>query len=1003
MYLLIYCLLFITATDAQNFQHKLFTTKDGLSNDNITCLAKDKNGFLWVGTSNGLNRFDGSAFDKFFYNPTDSTSIQNNEIQDILVTDNNQLWVSTINGISNFDAPTQSFKNYAPDTLVLPKIGYAFPKLYKANDGNIWVGSWYDLLIFNETSKQFTSSGWYKFAAGLNIKNANNTRVLIQSIVAKSDAELWVLSTYGLFSVNIKTKQFAFHENNYINDYYGCSIGCVDDKNTVYINTYNKGIVYYDSNNDSWHHYDLPPIKVAQNKIINQVCSIKKFNADTLIYCSNDKLYFFDATNKKTILPLNVENNKGETFLSIRYSGILKDDKITWVQSNNGLLLIKPFFAKFEEQIVENTQYLGRCFFTGKANEFIMHNGDKEIFYYNNISKLKTFITTHNYEKISEELLYYLKINKDTALITTENGVYILVKNKATPIQLPPKKFEQNPYITRNIVRDNENNFYIRCRKQGIIQYNVYSQKTQFLNCIPSIANNEYSALFFDNTTNNLWIGLQNKGVYVLNSITKKIKHYLLNTAPSQRGGSIYCIAQSKDGIIYLSDMYNGLFAYNNKTEKFTRYTNKDGLAANNCFWLSIYNDKMWVGTGAGISLMDLKSNSFKNYKMPVENNTFSEYFISDSLGNNYSTFNNKMLAWNTSNFITAADKGKIYFRQCKLNNLTLPIHNDYHFKHFENNIHFTLGYLLLDNENDVTFEYKLNEGNWIDIGADNKISFSNLSPNSYILETRLKNDVKQILQISFEINPPFYKTWWFFLLLALSVTALIYTAFKRRISTVRKQASLSQKIIETEIMAFKAQMNPHFIFNCISSIDNYILQNDTQNASAYLNKFAKLIRNILDNSMHDVVPFWKDWQTLTYYVDLEKLRNNNSFQCIITADDVLLNGHYKIPPLVIQPYVENAILHGLKPLLDRKGILSINASLHEGFLIYTIKDNGVGRRSNSNENNSIKNQASYGMDLTEQRINLFNGQNKNAVIVQDLKDENGKPAGTLITISLKV
>jgi ligand-binding sensor domain-containing protein len=996
---------YCTVAAAQQYHFKLFNTQNGLSNNNVTCLAKDKKGFLWVGTNNGLNRFDGSAFDNFFYNPNDSTTIQNNQIQDILVTKNNDLWVSTINGISLFDEISQSFKNYSPDTSVLSKIGYGFPKLYQTEDNNLWVGTWYDLLLFDIKTKTFTSSGWAKYAATLHIKNANNTRVLVQSIAAKSTTELWILSTYGLFSVNIFTKQFTFYENSYINDYYGCTIGCVDDKNNVYINTYNKGLVCFNSTNKNWQHYNTPIIKpTILNTIANQVSGINNFNSNTLLYCSNKNIFLFDAEKNKTISTLLIENTEPEKKLPANYNGLLKDSNTLWVQSSKGLVKLYPSTPLFEEQIISNTQYLGHCFFTEKNNEFIMHDGDKAIFYYNKLNHTKSFINTSNHLPLKDELSYYIKTKNDTSYFTTENAFYSLTHNLAINIPLPKKLVEQNPYTTRNIVSDNKGNLYIRCRKQGVVKYNINTKTASFLNSIPSDANNEYSALFFDSTTNNLWIGLQNKGVYLFNTITKSITHHLLNTAPSKRGGIIYCITKSPQGVIYLSDMYNGLLAYNNNTGSFSRFTNYEGLASNNCLWLSMYHENLWIGNSAGISLMNTKTGLFKNFKIPEGSDYLSDYFITDSLGNSYHSSGNKFMSWNISNFIAAPQKGKLYLRQCKLFNTVLPEQTHYYFKYDENNLQFTIGYLMLNNDNVIAFEYKLNNGNWIAIGTDNKISFANLSSNNYALQVRLKNDTEQILQISFTIEQPFYKTWWFILLLAMFIATLIYIIFKRRINTIRQQASLKQKIAETEMMALKAQMNPHFIFNCISSIDNFILDNDATNASAYLNKFAKLIRNILDNSIHEVVPFWKDWETLSYYVDLEKLRSNDQFVCVMEADEILLNGHYKIPPLIIQPYVENAIHHGLKPLQHKSGILQIHATLQNGLLIYTVKDNGVGR--NADQNNMVRNatsHTSYGMALTEQRINLFNAKYKHAVTIADLKDDGGNNSGTLITIILNV
>ncbi|MBL0155005.1 MAG: histidine kinase [Chitinophagaceae bacterium] len=234
-------------------------------------------------------------------------------------------------------------------------------------------------------------------------------------------------------------------------------------------------------------------------------------------------------------------------------------------------------------------------------------------------------------------------------------------------------------------------------------------------------------------------------------------------------------------------------------------------------------------------------------------------------------------------------------------------------------------------------------------------------------------------------------------------ITAAVYYLFRRRLNTIRKEESLKQKIAATEMMALRAQMNPHFIFNCISSIGNFILGNDKENASHYLNQFAKLIRNILDNSKNDVIPFWKDWETLSFYLEIEKLRNNNSFICKMEADETLLNGHYKIPPLVIQPYIENAIHHGLRALKKQAGYFNHHSQTQRGILEYRIEDNGIGREQAAASRYMHVTHQSYGMQLSRERIELFNDQSGNSVTITDLKDDKGEASGTLVVVLLKV
>jgi len=221
----------------------------------------------------------------------------------------------------------------------------------------------------------------------------------------------------------------------------------------------------------------------------------------------------------------------------------------------------------------------------------------------------------------------------------------------------------------------------------------------------------------------------------------------------------------------------------------------------------------------------------------------------------------------------------------------------------------------------------------------------------------------------------------------------------KRRIQSIRKQSALRHRIAETEMMALRSQMNPHFIFNCINGIDAMIQSNDKYRATVYLNKFAKLIRNVLDSSKENKVPLSKDMETLQLYIDLELFRHPDRFTASIQTDEELIQNDYKVPPLIIQPYVENAILHGLRQKTDNTGRLIIHVAKEEEHIVYTIEDNGVGRNNNGSANRDGK---GYGMQMSNDRIRLFNDEEIASVQVTDLQTE-GQPSGTRIRVQLKM
>ncbi len=1191
-------LLTSTLLYAQPFQYKFFTSKEGLSSNNINAMAKDANGFLWVATNNGLNRFDGNAFDVFYNNPKDSLSIASNGVQDIFIDSKKNIWLGTFAGISKFNSHTQLFENYAPDTMLMPKISPAFFALNEDDKGNIWVGGWYDLLIFNPVTKKFSSSGWAGFANKVKPVNGYHSRVVVLSIEKKTAQEFWVLTTYGLFSVNSITLAFQFYPNQKIRDYFGCSISYIDKENNLWINSYNAGIFFFNTASKTWENYTLPN-SYFKATIWDIASGINPYSGDTLIFCANKSLVFFDKKKKQFLHTITNDKEDEFSLPSAYYNNIFKDSGFYWLMTNgNGLIrMAKPNSLFQYNELPSLPKGLYKIFSSKSTNKLIAGDFSSKTVFFNPFTKESKTLNLHKANQ-ANSIMGYAEINATTAFLSTDNNLYTFnpTSLQLVEIKLPEKKFKENDYSVRTIVIDKQKNLWIRSRNQGIFSYNPLTGSTKFIDIAMPSQEKEYTALWYDSISNALIVSVANEGIYLYDIEKKSTQHFLMNVPPSQRGANISAIVGYTNGDIYMTDNFNGLYFFNVVHKAFKQFTTYDGLIDNICHWLTIDSKGyLWIATYSGLSRLDTGINQFINFPNEKNYSVYSNALTSDNNGHIYQAAQNGIgyNTWNTNDFLNAPSIGKIYLRNSNLNQKNIPLDAVYKFSASENNISFQFGYLLLGNDDAVQLQYKLNNADWISLGKDGKISFSNLSANDYRLFVREKGSSLAPLFIQFDIAPPFYKTWWFILLSALSIFLLTYFFVKWReknirtiaaeklkvqqlhaeqyknklevekiinyfstsltdkntvddvlwdiaknligrlgfvdcmiylwnadktkmiqkagfgpkgsteeimknhfdvlpgqgvvgyvmqtkqavlipdtstdsryrpdemvrlseiavpvifndeligvidsehldknfftsqhqqimstiatlmgdkIKTIEAEESLRQQHNQMHVMneqlsnakleALRSQMNPHFIFNCISSIDNFILDNDATNASAYLNKFAKLIRNILDNSRNNVVSFWKDWETLSYYIDLEKLRSNNSFSYNIVADPELLNGHYKIPPLIIQPYVENAILHGLRPLQNRPGLLEINASLINGILQYTIRDNGIGRDASSQQPSIKKDHDSFGLKLTEQRINLFNTALNDAIHIEDLKDGNGNGLGTLITISLKV
>ncbi len=280
---------------------------------------------------------------------------------------------------------------------------------------------------------------------------------------------------------------------------------------------------------------------------------------------------------------------------------------------------------------------------------------------------------------------------------------------------------------------------------------------------------------------------------------------------------------------------------------------------------------------------------------------------------------------------------------------------------------------------------------------ADLEISHNILKKEQQIELLQKDNDLKN-LQLRNSRQQNFFILGAFLLLLLIFAIIIYQRNQKNRIRTEKLRAEL-----ETQIL--RLQMNPHFIFNSLNSIENFIMKNEKRLASDYLNKFARLIRMILDNSMNDIVPLSKDMEALQLYIDLEQLRFNHRFSYNTVIDPALLSGDYRVPSLVIQPFVENAIVHGFAHSEDKQLQLTVTASLKDDRIHYTVEDNGVGRKKAAEYNRQNKPyHKSVGLRITEERISLFNQSSPDGEFVQftDLTDEQQQGKGTKVDILLK-
>ncbi|TVR70888.1 MAG: hypothetical protein EA408_10460 [Marinilabiliales bacterium] len=334
--------------------------------------------------------------------------------------------------------------------------------------------------------------------------------------------------------------------------------------------------------------------------------------------------------------------------------------------------------------------------------------------------------------------------------------------------------------------------------------------------------------------------------------------------------------------------------------------------------------------------------------------------------------------------------------------------------KHSSNNLGFHFSTINIGDAQNTLYRYRLTGLNdqWSNFDDNRHVIFPNLRPGKYMLkvEAQLAQNSKSrgTTHFGFRILPPWWQTWWFYTLAGTALLGLFWLILILRIRFVKKHAGLKlnqeREISELRIRALQAQMNPHFTFNAINSIQYYILNKEKDSALLFISYFSKLIRQTMEFASRSSVSIKEEIAFIENYLNLEKMRFEDSFDYKITAGPIKESHKYRIPPMMIQPFVENAVLHGMLHLKKNGFITVVFSATADNLIKCTVEDNGVGRKKSSEINTGNKDKhRSIGLDITSRRLHLMNdpGFNDFRVEIADLHSGEETPAGTRVNIYL--
>ncbi len=1022
-----------------------------LSNNHVNQIFEDKDGNIWVATDNGLNKtsLQKNIFGHFYHIPGNKNSLSSNQVATLTVDSednlwigyenkgfdyyqietglikhfrqkdyptmksdrvsklyfdrNNQLWLGLWQGVgfSKYNPLKGNFSHYAFDPDTRKRDWYN--DFLEDQNGNFWVGMWGSngLHLFNRKTEKFEPD---------HFRPSNAPLINTITALANDSDNLWIGSNNRfIYRYHFKTGRFFAYTNGErtYSEFEKIRFKNIFDFKEVY-----KIII--DSLNRKWVITDkgIISIQSEQNKFI--AFPVEKDQKIQFINNSPDQQNVWLLINNQ----LNHFNFRKQAYENINIKKI-KAEKIKFVYDWNNLSYlitnheILQWDQKLEEIITTDSfkdDIIQKVFYDQSnnlwlftENNILIYDQDlKKVNFDYNISTLKNADINNVFEDLDS-----------TLYVATNNGLFKInpSRNKIENICT-----EVNNDIISNqikaITTDKYNNLWIGTIK-GLCKYNANQHTFEAFNkpgeqsLTSHLVNNLY-----EDKQGNIWVGTTNAGLNCLNPRTGIINHFMHNNEDSTTLSSndIQCIFQdTKDRIWVGTD--NGLNLLEQNAKKFKRFNKKNGLPSNMITAIiEDHSNNLWIATDNGFC------------KFNPEKEIFENYYKQDGLQSN--KFTNAVAKLKTGRLVFGGENGinifhpddiEINYRDLEVQITNFKIFNDNYKTDFTNtndiNLNykenfFTISFSALNfyNPQHFSYKYKLKgiDPKWVKVKNTYSTVYTDISPGNYTFEVMAiapDGTESNTKTLNINIKPPFWQTWWFFVLIGIIkfsiIGWIIYLRF-RKYKAEKENIKLEQKLL-------RSQMNPHFIFNALFSIQNFLYAHRNEEADRYLTKFSRLLRLTLENSREAQITIENEIQTIRNYLDLQKLRFDEKFSYNIIVDSKINKEEVLIPPMLAQPFIENAIEHGFYEK-DKSYDLNIGLWLVDKNIIYTIEDNGIGiKKSKELNKKNKKDHKSLGMQISNERIINYKKITKQNIRIQVIDLTKGNKSGTRVIFTIPV
>ena len=959
--LCIILILFPLLVVGQKAHYSAFSTVDGLPQTQVVDIEQDHNGYLWVGTLGGLSKFNGGKFTNY----TTSNGLLNNRV--ICVRQiGKKIFVGHSGGISV--QSDDSFKSIA-----LPKSVRQYPVTsiieYK---GRILIST--------------NGAGLFEYKNDVIIKIGGSRNMEFVRCMQIWRGELFI----GTYESLWKSSDLALFE--LVQEFPDLDIiSMLPFNNRLIIGTYMNGL--YEYTDRSWVMKKIPQTeKLSINRIMftrqgrilaatsgglleysGGPVSMKTtanglpMNNLSSIYIDNDENVWIGTQGKGLLLAPNLNINYYDT-----QSGLPSDAMISGFQRESGEYVLGSIdayihstydFNYFRSRKIDVPTWFmvnnvdGR-FWHPSINGLMGVNAEGEVVEYTTRNGL-AFGRVNSVYRVDANQMY---ITSQSGVVLYKNGRIISLADSTEQIDHLRTVYPHNG----NLIVGTENGLFL-------LKNRVYKAIPQINTPVNSIVSIENGRIFIGSEEGIFEYFDENKieKIEFSQYTSTNFINFLIT-----RGNDV--IAGTNNGL--------AIIRYQGNDKKVVRLTKNNGLIdletnANSAFFDR--SGMLWFGTPSGLVKLDYEK--FVTGKQSVK-------LLFDDILLNYKNFDYATYGGEVKNGIVSGLK----------------------FPHNKNNFQFEFDQIALTIYDNIGFQYQLEglESEWSPITSSLIATYSGLQAGDYVLKARLVNEEGQVLdevKIAFVVEQAYYRSWWFILLMTMIILGVALSIFRFRIKREKMSAELEKaemrtRLVQLEQQSLNASMNRHFIFNSLNSIQYFINISDKLSANKYLSNFAKLIRKNLDTSSEDdnMISLDQEVERLQLYLSLEAMRFNGAFEYQITCN-VREVDSIRIPAMMVQPFVENSIIHGVLPLTDRKGMIVVDIREEDNCLVISVSDNGIGiDQSFKNKSKIAGDHTSRGMEITMKRIDLIRKISEQNLFIKgpyQLSDERGNGVGTEVQL----